>query len=319
MMSRAWFLVLGAAGLLAGCGKSEGGAAAAIPRSELPSRIASLLCGSLAGCCRSEGFAFDANACKSGYAAELDDDLIDYDPQRVVYDAQAAGDCLADAAAVAQCGEIEDEPPACELVFRGTVALGQPCTESIECKKSAGQRVTCTSEDGVSAEVCSVLAEGTALRHGKAGEACSTSCYESDACSSFPTSPGGPGAPAPATEPAACYRGDGLFCEQGVCAGLKQVGFPCTDYGSCAGDAFCDFNTQLCTAPRANGEPCEGGDECQSQHCEDSLASVADPGTGQIQQICASRSSVSAQQCANDFTPEPDPQPTAPAPSPGMP
>jgi hypothetical protein len=312
MMSRGWLLVLGAAGLLAGCGKSEGNAATPVQQSQLPTKVADLLCDSLAGCCQSQGFAFDSDACKTGYVAELEDSLSEYDPQKVTYDAQAAGDCLAAAQASTQCGEIEDDVPACERVFRGLVAVGQPCSESRECQQPDGKRVSCASEDGLDAAVCTLVTD-TVARHGKLGEACFTTCFDDDDCGfAVAPTPVGEAAPAPGSEPAVCYRNEGLFCDAGVCAELAPVDSPCLDYSACAGDAFCDFNTQLCTAPRANGEPCESGNECQSKHCVDSLGSAADPGTGLTQQICASRSAVSAEQCANDFMP--DPQPTEPAP-----
>jgi hypothetical protein len=309
MMSRGWFLLLGAAGLFVGCGKSEGGAAP-VSESELPSKVASLLCRSMADCCQSEGFAFDSDACRAGYLMEVKESLNDYDPQKVTYDEQAAGECLAAAEVSIRCGEVEDDIPACERIFHGNVALGEPCGESRECQQPDGKRVTCTSEDGFSAQVCTVLGD-TVTPHAKLGEACFTTCFEDEDCGGAAPVPAGGEEPLPTTEPAACYRDEGLFCDVGTCAKLVALGGPCTDYSSCAGDAFCDFNSQVCTAPRANGEPCEGSNECQSGRCVDSLAGLADPGTPS-QPLCASRTSVSAEQCENDFMP--DPQPTEPAP-----
>jgi hypothetical protein len=318
MMRRGWLLVLGAAGLLVGCGKSEGGAATPVQESELPSKVADLVCSSMAGCCQSEGFAFDIDACQASYLTDLKDSLNDSHTQRVTYDAQAAADCLAAARGSIQCGDVEGDIPACERIFHGTVAVGQPCGGSRECQQPTGTRVSCTSSDGVSTEVCTVVADPV-TRHGKLGEACFTTCFEGEECggAGAPTPAGEGGVPAPATEPAACYRDEGLFCEVGSCARLLPVGATCTDYAACAGNAFCDFNTQLCSAPRANGEPCASSRDCQSQRCVESVATAADPAAGQVQQVCASRTSVSAEQCANDFKPEPEPQP--PEPAPGMP
>src|SRR5690349_2329876 len=89
-----WMGVLGL-GLLAGaCGKSEG-AAEAIPRDELPSRIASLLCESVGSCCRSAGFPIDVAQCRQVTTADLQEELLEEEEPGVTYDAQAAGDCLA--------------------------------------------------------------------------------------------------------------------------------------------------------------------------------------------------------------------------------
>src|SRR6185436_8334498 len=109
MMKRGWLLVLGAAGLLVGCSKSEGGSATPVQESELPSKVADLLCSSMAGCCQREGFAFDSDACREGYVTQLKDSLNEHDPQKVTYDAQVAGDCLAAAQGSIQCGEVEGD------------------------------------------------------------------------------------------------------------------------------------------------------------------------------------------------------------------
>jgi hypothetical protein len=299
--------------LMGACGKSEGDAEA-IPRDELPSRIASLMCDSIGSCCRNAGFPVDVAQCKQVTAAELEEELFEELEPGVTYDAQAAGDCLAAAEPLLVCGDTNADVPACERIFRGSVALGQPCTSSRQCKRSDGQQVACTSEDGLSAEVC---VEREIARRGKAGDACNSTCYEGDECVSFDEpvpAPGPGGTPLPTPEYVTCHRDDGLYCSStATCAPLVQEGFACTDYGACAGGSFCDFQTQLCSPPRDNGAPCQGDDECKSGNC-----SYTD-----ISGTCVADESVTAEQCANVGSDEPpsgdSAEPLPDAPMPGAP
>lgn len=297
-----------------GCGKSVGGAEP-IPQAELPKRVANLLCDSLAGCCKSSGFPVDLAACKAAYTAELRDDLTDDDQRRVHYDAQAAGDCLAAVASNIQCGEVDDDDaPACERIFVGSVALGQPCDGSRECAPVAGRSVYCESDDGVSPAVCTASSAITPP-HGKAGDACSITCFESDSCAvgDAPVPlPGPGGVPEPQTDPVACYRTDGVFCDAGRYAPLVAVGEVCDGYEACRGTAFCNFNTRLCTAPQPNGSPCESNDNCQSAHCGGEVGgNVADPASG-APQVCISATAVSLGRCESASSMNPPPDSTEP-------
>lgn len=281
-------------GLVVGCGKSEG-SAHAIPRDELSQRVASLLCESVAGCCRTGGFPFDLAACKTGTAAELQEDWDDDDPSRVSYDGQAAGDCLAAVGPMLACGEVEGvTPPACERIWRGKVALGQECGSDRECERAEGQRVVCDYDSsGLPPTRCTEL---PVSRHGKQGEACSGTCSEGSSCIGVVAPDPGPGvgggAGLPLPEPVICYRDDGLYCDSSsVCAPLVQSGFPCDDYAACQGDAFCDLSMQLCSAPRGNGEACSHHDECESGACFEPDG-VGPNGT------CAA-AGVTAEQCAD--------------------
>jgi hypothetical protein len=309
MRSRGWLWAMSAAGLLMACGKSNG-SAAPVQQRELPSRIAGLICNSMATCCQSDGFAFDNAGCKSNLASELEGNLQREFIANLEYDAQAAGDCLAAAQVSLQCGEVEDNIPACERMFYGTLELGAPCTDAAECREADGQSVSCMSEDGVSAQVCTLILR-TFLRRGNAGEGCFTTCSaEAEDCD-WGSTPAVSGPPVGPSEPVGCYREDGLFCERGTCAPLRAIGEACEDYASCAGDGFCDYITARCSLRRANGEPCQSGNECQSGRCESAASSSAEVLTGR----CVSRPTVSAEACAEDFAE--DPEPTSPSPSPG--
>ncbi len=304
----AYIWVLGAVSVVAGCGKSEDGADP-IPKAELPTRAASALCDSMSSCCSKSGYAFDSAGCKQYQSAEIAQNLAEYDPAKVAYDAQAAGDCLEAIASHSACGDFdEDDAPACERVFLGKLAPGALCSNSQECRREPGQYVYCTSSDGLAPEVCTVESPspGTTLGRGQAGDSCIISCND-DNCfgPGAPTEPApGPGAaPIPAPDPVACYRTDGLFCDAGMCAPLIAVGQPCTSYEACRGEAFCNFNTQVCTAPLPNGEACEGDSQCQSGACND-----APPSSDPLApfQVCAPAGTVSAADCAEDFSTPPD-------------
>lgn len=310
MPSKLFILLLGAA-LSSACGKSDGNAAA-IPQGEFPTKAANLLCDSLANCCHSSGFAVDVDGCKQEYVTRLSTTLSKLDPQKVQYDAQAAGDCLAAVQSVIRCGDVEGpDAPVCDEVLRGQVQLGQPCSGSDECQQQTGKpRARCTSEDDVAPPVCTSESR-TAWQRGTMGEACSRTCLEDDCDgSSAPLqNPGTGEAPLPQTS-VACYRSDGLYCDQGTCARTLGVGLACQDDAACSGNVFCDFNTQACVAPRAEGEPCDADSHCQSNECRDAPPSV----DGMLMpQFCVSSSSVSAAQCGNDFdaeTPATEPGPS---------
>lgn len=313
-----WLGVLGVLAALAGCGKSEGGSQA-IPKAELPSRVAKVVCESLASCCKNSGHGFDVAACKAAYQEQVEEGVFELQSPNIEYDAEAAGECL-DAVAVGSCGDLdEDDAPACRRVFRGKLALGAPCVDSDECREEPGQSVSCTSDDGVSPEVCTLLGPSASQRRGRPGEACSGTCYGGSDCSGdapSPTPAPGPGVPAPPTDPTLCYRDDGLWCnyQSGICESLLPLGAACTDYGSCAGSNFCDVYTQACRAPAADGSPCDGDDGCQSGNCvypdSPQVGATGPSGT------CVARGIVTAEQCEVDFGRDVDDNaPSDPAPT----
>ncbi len=327
----AWVCLLGAVSVVAACGKSES-SSGPIPKAELPARLAKIACEGLAGCCKTAALAFDLATCKQAYTARLKGDIKQLNSPNIDYDAAAAGECVDAIDGHSQCGEFEDNnAPACERVFRGKLAIGSLCTDSDECRGNPGQRVNCTSSDGLAPEVCT-LESSTPSVHGKEGDACFTTCNEGRTCDfGSEPSPGiaAPGDPVSMPAPqAACYRAEGLWCDStsGTCARLAQVGFPCS-YESCVGDAFCDPERQVCTTPRDIGAPCTSRNECQSHICgEDSGGPVmGDPGVSAPTRYCAARRTVTANDCSPDFSTGRDstdpsspgssaPQPQPPAP-----
>jgi hypothetical protein len=265
-----WACLVGALGLLSGCGKSTSDSAGAVPQSELVTRVADIVCEGRGQCCRNGGVSFDVEYCKQSLAAELEDDLMDQGVN-VVYDPEAAGECLEVAAAKAECGRLEDDDaaPACERVFQGTLALGAACSSSRECRAAEGQSVTCSSPDGVAPEVCRLLKTSSA--RGKLGDACNTTC-SSNSCDGVAVPEPAPAPGAPSVEPTpllVCYRVDGLYCDfdSGACAKLVPQGGACSSYDACAEGSFCDFSTHTCSTPRSDGSACNGDYECRSGNC----------------------------------------------------
>ena len=81
--------------------------------------------------------------CKQELRLNIEESFAEQGARQLDYDAQAAGDCLASFSKLSLCGEVdEDEAPACEHIFRGRLAVGQPCNDSDECREGSGQQVT---------------------------------------------------------------------------------------------------------------------------------------------------------------------------------
>ena len=266
MMARracAWLGLALVCASLGGCGETE---AEAIPREQLPAKVAEVFCQSLGSCCSSAGFAFDAARCQSSISATYAALLDDTSSPNVIYDGQAAGDCLSTLGPSLQCGRSSpsgSSGASCGPVFQGTLKPGQACQDSRECERPAGGIVQCTIQLNATdtAKVCIVENVGAA---GTAGEACVGSC-DADICGFG--SPGGGNASEPT---AVCYRRDGLYCApSGKCESLQKRGSPCGDSGECERGSFCDDATALCTAPRAANELCSSDQECLSGNCDD--------------------------------------------------
>lgn len=293
MMSRVigWVCLLSAVGVLGACGKSES-SAAPVSREELPRAVADLLCDSLAPCCDDAGQPFDIAACKSTWMAQISASYDELDSTRVEYDAAAAGECLAGVRGHVQCGEVDndgEDVPACENILRGKVAEGQPCETSQECARSAGEDASCEYDDASLASRCKIYRPGSQPR-GKAGDNCNQTCDDAggESCTTF-VSPGGP--TTPSAPPAACHTSDGLYCAfdqitfSQTCAALSKAGEPCNDFGdNCGHGSVCDYNSRLCTLPRANGQACDANELCTSEFCSN-------------QGLCGPRT-VSAEECS---------------------
>lgn len=285
MVSRVlvWLGVLGVLGGLGGCGKSDG--TGPVPEGEIVARIAMLSCDSLANCCANANAPLDVAGCKEAYAAELQQGLR-MSSSRVTYDANAAGECLDELTASMQCGRLDaDRAPACDRVWRGTVALGKPCDRSLECEPSTFEYVTCSETS--SARVCTAMPRAS---RGSEGEACAYTCPRGGDCDEPAAQLPGPGGEVRAL--AVCFADDGLYCRAGTCSELVELGGACSDAYACAGSAHCDPLEGLCRALREDGALCTSDGQCESGNCEG-----ADRPTETTLPRCGSRHVVSPEEC----------------------
>ncbi len=284
-------LVCSTLALLVGCGKAESDAGP-VSSEAFPEAVAKLICDSLGGCCQTGNFPFNAATCKSERSAEIQDDL-----QRVLasgrvdYDANAAGECLAAAASVIQCGDVrlnEESEEACANVMRGRVAPGQPCEDDTECRRGAGEEVDCQFSDARGDSVCVVRNAADQPPRGKTGDPCDSTCDDRDGGTCLSSAPvtrpaPGPGpAPAPPPTPFTCFKSDNLYCAYEPATGTQSCrttvgeGGSC-EYGeSCGAGTSCDYSVVTCTAPKPNGSPCDSDSSCRSNFCEQNSQLCAD-------------------------------------------
>jgi len=286
-----WFGLALVCAMSGGCKSGTGDDAGPISQDQLPSELAKVICDSIGSCCSAAHYTFDSTNCSGSQAAELKGRLGLPAPAAVQYDAQAAGDCVAQLKTSIHCGNVEtaNDIAACGRILVGTLAVGQPCTGQNECKDPGycNLQLTPTGE-----EQGTCMAPGSdnsvTLTRGGTGAACSVSCASEVDCQSFipPSLPGGDPNQPPANQ-VACYRSDGLYCGgMGTCQSLGAIGADCTALDGCKDGLFCDRNSSRCTAPHPNGASCSDDSECQSRSCS------------QDTNTCAS-SSVTAMQCAN--------------------
>jgi hypothetical protein len=271
-----WQALAGVALVVAGCGKSSGGGR--VSREALPSQLAGAQCESLAGCCRQIDQAFDVATCKTYVTARLEDFLSRESGVNTRYDAEAAGDCLADYSAQLACGQVPDDPPACRRLYVGTLPLGAACVSSSECAPPEGGYAFCY-------EVCTAVMP---LLHGKLGDPCSFSCGDVEDCEDMPV--------ALATTPSvACYRSEGLYCPYAsvpgasmTCQPLQALGQACMTDRDCVAGAACAVASGTCIVLRKLGERCDSFFECESVYCEGACVSAP------------SRPTFSAEECSLD-------------------
>lgn len=275
-MGMSWCVLV----LAAGCGKSVGGgggggSAAPVARADFAPQAAKTFCDSFADCCNAQSYPVNAQTCTSQLSSYFEQAWLELG-QKTVYDAQAAGDCLAALRAHVQCGSAEDDviEAACERVFRGNVKLGQPCDSSNECEQPANGHARCDQADINSVQgVCTLEQAGV---HAKAGEGCIGSCSGGDCDSIALPSPGG-GDPQPAVN-SFCYRAEGLYCGiDQVCIPLAQAGEPCEAYEGCADGLFCASDTSTCSARRPDGSACESDSNCLNGDCNGGFCQARQP------------------------------------------
>ena len=215
-------------------------AKAPITIDDLPGTVARELCAGVATCCA--GTSFQEGACREQWLDEFEESFIEsVHAGRIEYDGVLAAECVSKMAAqAAACDSIEDISPECDAVFRGTLPPGSACTDTAECAPPEGGWADC---DALGDGKCAVFE-----RAGE-GEPClwtcrdgSSECWSDDAADDSPTL-------------GYCERNDGLFCGDGVCQRVGEVGARCASDDGCGETAYCGEDLRCAPLP-ADGEEC---------------------------------------------------------------
>lgn len=290
-----WVLGAMAAGACGGGTSSGGTTSSGIPveQSQFATRFAQSVCAAMASCCQANGFTYDQQICTNGFKGQLDSYLLTNSSLQVVYDAAAAGDCIAAYSdALRACdGSLSSVDSSCEHIFTGQVEPGGACTESAECADPTGQSAYCDTSTSPGVCVVDAYPSGDPTP-GVAGDPCLGTCTRDVGGWSCGASSG----PGGTTATVYCFTNDGLhcasttgvcetlptlgetcdydgcvspyFCDAGVCAPQHATG-PCTDARACTSTAFCDFNTSQCMPKKADGQTCTTDGECTGGNCND--------------------------------------------------
>lgn len=283
--------MLTAAGFI-GCSGSTSNSnptpAGPLPVEELPDAYANGICDNLVDCCKSAGFAYDAQTCKSTFKKLIGSTVGLVQKGTVLYDANAAGACAAAFPGFAKsCLQGEPGSADCDKVFAGTVQSGGACTDSAECIAPAGGDADCDQGKCVPAA------------RGVAGDACTATCTE-EGSTTYCSASGSGG-------DAKCFTNDGLYCGSATSKCEKRVaiggqGCDSGEASSCVKGAFCD--NQTCVAQKAMAADCSYDEEClDTAYCDTTCvakkplgAACTDDFSGQecIDGACE------AQKCAQD-------------------
>jgi hypothetical protein len=302
---------------MAGCsGNTDGsgggkGAATPIAQADLAARASDAVCNNIGKCCADWGFQYNAAKCAEGLKASVQESIDRAaSASGVTYNANTAGECVAAYAAwVTACtgtaAQQQAFEKACNSIWTGTKAAGQPCTEDFECAGAESGSAFCATmpslpDAGTSGGGSTCMAESAPPQRGTKGGPCSaTMCPSSqDGYSCAPTVPT-PGAPVGAAycwvddklfcdpkswqcvdlvpvggscpEMLACEKG--AYCKAGTCLALGAVGSACEPFAypnNCQQGNWCNTTTKLCEATKNDGQPCASNQECKSSECEKS-------------------------------------------------
>lgn len=253
-----------------------------VPREAFVDTSVRETCAALESCCSSRGFRFNAEACAANVRlSDFDaDEPTTFCPAPALYDAHAAGNCIAERkAAFSSCAlDPSSASESCRRVCKGTVAAGQTCTSDTDCAEGETGLGLCypASETGKCLQ---------SLR-GKTGDLCNMSAMLT-AYGDWRVLTLGSRSDGPWAE---CRSEDGLFCaggatsQQPTCQPFLGIGKPCTDSvhtfrneqavafvgpgrgDLCAPELYCSEGGS-CVARKRSGEPCTDDDQCLDFVC----------------------------------------------------
>ena len=266
---------------------------------------------------------------------------------RVMFDGEAALDCVLERQADTSCPVGRLWPEACERVFTGTVSDGESCVDTADCGDDsycAGLDVQCPGRCaarkplGAAATGYDECADGLyeyediCQRPVARGKSCSPTdgtiiqrrcesgfgCDQTDICLPW-RGPGercGPGV-------GICDRSD---CIGGRCQRARRPGEACDLFGmvhgQCAEGLDCDgprYEETFCVVPPAAGEPCSRGTcgeglRCQSEMCVP--LAMAGQRCDEVYEPCAWDLFCNDDRVCEELPPQPDGCVPSPPPSP---
>lgn len=177
------------------------------------------------------------------------------------FDPEAGRRCLTEmsGAGASLCGG-NATTPSCEQVFPhapGTLRPGEPCSSDPQCAQPATGTAVCyptfDATTGAPTSVCAVELTG------QAGDGPCLATLEGNLSSSLWQPSDGP---LPTTG-YACDLAAGLVCTASKrCTPLRALGEACGGTIECAGGAYCDVMTQVCSVRGEAGAPCTTDDAC---------------------------------------------------------
>jgi hypothetical protein len=248
------------------CGGRER-TAALVPWQQFADNQVDAYCDSIEPCCASAGFPYDADACRRAGILRTRP-LVESNVMTpgVQYDADAAGQCIAETRTQACPFSAGAHASACDRVFVGQKQPGEECSTMIQCARPSTGWVVCAADPNF---VCTFFADLTAAPRATNGETCITTCEErttngetSKSCTFSKTSVG-----------SACYRNDGLNCLGGTCKPRAMLGESCLATWDCVSGAYCErdliLDAATCTPLVGSGGDCSRGRSCEnSTYCD---------------------------------------------------
>jgi hypothetical protein len=267
--------------------------------------LAGAYCDALQNCCNVQKFTYDEHSCKAQLTRDFQTQADIVKRGRTDYVASAVGACKdAIAARMKMCtpdggmlpdGGIDPITDACFKVFKGTVAPGGECFNSVECQRDSPKDVVqCRVDTRMGADpkktVCfkitrTLQPNDTCQQTPPAGSFevrdCDPSLAYCDTTGSMTPGTGTCKAYAKVGEMCvttmpisfrACVQG--AYCDVAMtmtCLALPTTGQRCTTTNQCAQGNYCDRTDPMnptCAALKSEGAACMNGNECASFVCD---------------------------------------------------
>ena len=197
-------LLLAAAGCARTSSPGSSSSSGPVPLNQLDSEYAQAFCTGYGNCCGSKGFAFNLATCIANVQSQINLSAICASPH--VYDAQAAGDCMADIqSTLSSCGNTGVQVPVCASMCTGTAAPGASCAMNWDCASSDAGTAVCELAMGDTSATNSCKLEV----HATVGDSCNQTCAaSSDGNGTICTYLNAPST----SVDLECYVSDGLYC-----------------------------------------------------------------------------------------------------------